>query len=249
MLKIAISIDQAGRGREFLNRNSLVDADFVFVGVDGRRMPAIDYFRMAVSNRTKPMTPAEVGCALSHMEAYQRFLESPESSLLVLEDDVVLHAPIDSFSFIDETIKKQPKDVPIILHLGGQDGLRGMGKLRGKRFDQHSGVWQLDFATTRWLWRTCGYVINRAMASLLLEQQKRYLRNADSWHEFIRGQEGLVLYYPIVQHPLDLSTSSIEAERRMLNHGVEFGKLLSKLQGALALSQLMLRGRTRIHTT
>jgi len=40
----------------------------------------------------REMTPGEIGCSLSHLEIYRRFLASEQEELIVLEDDVVLDA-------------------------------------------------------------------------------------------------------------------------------------------------------------
>ena len=47
-----------------------------------------------------PLTPGEVGCFLSHREAWQAFLNSPHEECVILEDD----ADID-LSKLDQTIK------------------------------------------------------------------------------------------------------------------------------------------------
>jgi glycosyl transferase family 25 len=44
-----------------------------------------------VRNVGRPLLAGEIGCYLSHLEAWQRLLDGPADVLLVLEDDVVFH--------------------------------------------------------------------------------------------------------------------------------------------------------------
>lgn len=67
-----------------------------FAAVDGRGEPgrvaqALDA-RAFRRNMGREALPAEVGCYLSHMGAWDRFLETGKPVALILEDDVVFHA-------------------------------------------------------------------------------------------------------------------------------------------------------------
>ncbi|MFA7418026.1 MAG: glycosyltransferase family 25 protein, partial [Acholeplasma sp.] len=60
--------------------------------VDGRKLPAQEYFTKTLpflKKYNRPMTPAEVGCALSHIKALEAFLETDATHALVLEDDII----------------------------------------------------------------------------------------------------------------------------------------------------------------
>jgi glycosyl transferase family 25 len=62
--------------------------------VDGRELSnqQLSMFDQAAFERQRGMTvwPGEIGCYLSHIDVYERFLASPARFALVLEDDVLL---------------------------------------------------------------------------------------------------------------------------------------------------------------
>lgn len=79
-------------------RERLAGLHFEFhLGVDKRaldaeRLRAEGYDEAAarrVSRRSRPMTPGEIGCALSHRQLYRAALEHGWERVLVFEDDVV----------------------------------------------------------------------------------------------------------------------------------------------------------------
>jgi len=56
------------------------------------------------------MTPGEVGCALSHMKAYENLIHSGEEYALILEDDVIGN---------DKDIEKIQELIPELLNRYG----------------------------------------------------------------------------------------------------------------------------------
>ena len=67
----------------------------VFRGVDGRELPAIEYYKFMVGARGyikhgQILTPGEVGCALSHVRMLQEFLNSNAQIAVIFEDDVII---------------------------------------------------------------------------------------------------------------------------------------------------------------
>ncbi|MEM4620005.1 MAG: glycosyltransferase family 25 protein [Desulfurococcaceae archaeon] len=94
--------------------------------VDGRKLTAEEYFRLVACSFLKDfllMTPGEVGCALSHMKAYENLIHSGEEYALILEDDVIGN---------DKDIEKIHELIPELLnrygnrfvwYVGGMEGL------------------------------------------------------------------------------------------------------------------------------
>jgi len=238
-----ITLASSGRSDAFFAENGLSRDGWRLFGVDGRALAAGAYFRTGVAGRVVPLTPAEVGCAMSHLEAYRAFLESGADVLLVYEDDARLQGPLPDFSAIFE-----PRaDRPAMLHLGGQDGLTTRGRLHGKRVSPELDVWRVPPPAYRCLWRTCSYMLNRPAAQLLLARQELKMLNADSWRFFFREHPIDLFYSPRVAHPVHLGGSLIESERLSMTARSRLRLLFVKAVGAATLLRLKLTGHAPIH--
>ncbi len=44
-----------------------------------------------MKGREIPLTPGELGCTLSHLQALQLFLDTDDQYALILEDDAIFH--------------------------------------------------------------------------------------------------------------------------------------------------------------
>ena len=71
----------------FFQHNKL---EYTKIGIKGGELSAKQYFELAVKGRSNSLTPGELGCTLSHLEALRVFLESSDEYALVLEDDAIL---------------------------------------------------------------------------------------------------------------------------------------------------------------
>lgn len=238
-----ISIDE-GRYTDFLSRNPGI-GNFQRVGVDGRALSAVEYFRLAVAGRRVPMTPSELGCSLSHINALQDFLSSDEEFVCIVEDDITFKE--SQLSDIKSTLKKLDTK-PVVLHLGGQNGLPGRWKIYGRAVNDASApIWLVAPSSLRWLWRTCGYVANRSMAESIVATQLKRVALADSWRSHAKVAGGVVLYYDAIDHPIDLASSSIEKERKELVEGSRLRKYSQKILGLFIFLGLRISGMKRIH--
>jgi glycosyl transferase family 25 len=222
----------------FRIRNKLNDKINVF-GIDGRDLKADEYFGKAIAGHDKPMTPGEAGCALSHIEVLKDFVNSNHQLAYVFEDDV------DFCSHSLKDLRKIGQSItwsgPTVLILGGQQGLPGRNKICGTKIKSSDfSIWFIPAISRRWVWRTCGYVVNRSMAELILSHQKVKLSRIDYWSDY----NGYSMYLTdAVSHPQDPSSSLIEKERQHLP--TRFF-LLSKLKGAAILVLLLLSGYQRV---
>lgn len=184
--------------------------------VDGRAMNARAYFQLvAPLYRSKGalLSPAEVGCALSHLDAYRRFLSTDEEMALILEDDV--EGRDEDISRIRRVAGQLDND--FLLCCGAQDGLRSRRWLLGKqRNSSELGVFTVNGHSYRQMWRTACYVLSRGMAADLLARQSAMLHKADDWASLLRASKGEVLFCDVLSHPSQHFGSSIEAERTLL---------------------------------
>ena len=65
--------------------------------IDGAKVPADHLVRYGDARRAKWLTPGEIACSLSHMEAMARIVQSGASWGCILEDDVRLSASLPKF--------------------------------------------------------------------------------------------------------------------------------------------------------
>jgi glycosyl transferase, family 25 len=236
-----------------------MSADFEWVeAVDGREVSASRYFELcapSLKRRKLLLSPSELGCALSHMVAYDRFLASDARVALFLEDDVQgTEADLVRIAQLTSELKGQ-----FFLACGGQNGLRSRRWLVGERL--------LDACETEYfrlhphvygqLWRTCCYAMTRGVAESMLARQRASLFKADAWEELLNEFRGAGYYTDILAHPSDLSSSGIESERLILemnatgqHRNPRISRFLSlyakrKIYRSILLSQLSRLGRNR----
>jgi glycosyl transferase family 25 len=190
-------------------------ASFEWVeAIDGRMLPARRYFTLCAPSfreRTILLSPSEIGCALSHMEAYARFLASDERVALFLEDDVQgAEVDLEHIARVAATLEGE-----FFLACGGQDGLRSRRWLVGQRLCTAGGIayFRINRHAYGQLWRTCCYAMTRHVAERMLARQTAVLARADEWEPLLRELGNAAYFVDALSHPLDLAASSIESER------------------------------------
>jgi len=218
----------------------------VVYAVDGRIFDAGNYFSYVTglySTEGVLLSPGEVGCALSHIEAYRRFLASTASAALFLEDDVC--GTDDDIVRITGLVEKLKGD--FFLCCGGQNGLRSQRWLRGKlRSYGGSMHYEVERNCYRQVWRTCCYVMSRRVAEEVLKKQLTILRKADDWGALLKGTKSEVLFWDVLSHPVEQGTSGIEIERRQItsqlgnNHRPTWKARISVLLDKFGLYQSIL---------
>ncbi|HSC81485.1 MAG TPA: glycosyltransferase family 25 protein [Chitinolyticbacter sp.] len=185
--------------------------------VDGRAMPARAFFERTVDfyrNYRRLMSPAELGCTLSHLQVYETFLQSAAERALVLEDDV--EGDDAALAQVLALAVQLPQDA--ILIAGGQQGLVSRKRLYGKPTTT-PGLYELADYSYPHIKRTCGYVLARQSAALLLQRGQATTLVADGWDRYVAGT-GIRLYYaPLLSHPELLAGSHIERDRLDLDPG------------------------------
>lgn len=198
---------------KFNLRSSFIDA------VNGREILAKDYYPLAKNpnflfNRRHIISPAELGCRLSHKKAIETFLaDSKKEWLVVFEDDIKFDISLVNYLNKINSIKSNNE---YVIHLGGQDGLSTKRRIIFKKdnmYDLLKAKTVFSF-TLRWLYRTCGYLINRSAAKELMKVHQ-FSFVADDWC-FVKNKSKIdkIYYVDLIKHPIDLSNSSIEHERK-----------------------------------
>src|SRR5690554_7645668 len=89
-----VSLEQDTERREKLKeRFPETYNEFIHINaVDGRILSAKEYYQKTLPyfiSQNKVMSPAELGCTLSHIKALEAFLQTNEPYALILEDDVI----------------------------------------------------------------------------------------------------------------------------------------------------------------
>lgn len=220
----------------------------------GKELKASDYFKYCSQHyeqNKRLMTPGEVGCTLSHMNALEAFLNTSDEYALMLEDDV-----IGSDTDITETLKiisRENKFNGLFL-LGGQEGIHYEKYILGKKLNQNNmrqNIYEIPEFSSKFLFRTCSYIVSRKLAEHILDFHKENFNIADAWFEILNNTEFSLYYTNIFKHPLDLSESHIENERskynepnflkRVIRQGI-FWKIKNRLKNDFHRIQLIFLG-------
>lgn len=189
-------------------------------GVNGAEINAKTYFEFLVKyySRTGTLiTPAEVGCSLSHLESYKSFLNSQHDWLVIFEDDVILRK--ESLREISNTISKM-RDInnSAIIHFGGLDGLPTLIKnLRGTRINNNK-LFQIPKSSTEYLARTVCYAINKTAAQNIVNLSIDDFHRADDYYYFTSKLDIKIYFQDLVAHPTELTYSSIQPERTKISN-------------------------------
>jgi glycosyl transferase family 25 len=176
---------------------------FQFIdGIDGTSLPAVDIARHTSPRRQQhlahPISTGAVGCALSHMKAWQAITDSNAPMGLILEDDA---RPDDDLAAVLSRLERLDGKIDIVnLYLHPNPVLVDIAKLSHDH----------DLTSYRYNGRgTVGYVISRAAAKHLLASAKPIVYEIDlflnRWWD--HGLHVLAVNPPLIRE--DDSTSTI----------------------------------------
>ena len=180
------------------------------------------------------ISPAELGCALSHGEAYKALCSSEEPRALILEDDAILdNEGCKNLSLLASL----DIDCDSFIHLGGMDGLElSFRHARGILRYHTPRVFEIPSDDLRYIFRAVGYIVWRRTADNLARALLEQPFIIDDFVHF-RGVSQIRKFYftQIVRHPIDITKSSIETEREMKKYwSVKTGRsLISRLIGEI----------------
>lgn len=192
--------------------------------IDGRKLIAKEYFDKTLPyylNTKKVMSPAELGCTLSHIEALNAFLLTDEQYALILEDDVI--GTDKDLEVVYDLAKKMERDS--LLLCGAQEGLSRKHQL-GRWIDSKA-VYEVSKLSYTFIFRTCCYVVTRKSAQQIIDSHEESLTLADKWSHFFEKNKTKIYYINALHHPEDFALSHIEAERAILKRKTFLQKVLS----------------------
>lgn len=195
--------------------------EFIQFGIIGANLSTSEYFKLAISGRERALSPAELGCTLSHMSAVRDFLNSEEQYACIFEDDAhsVEHINLDE---LESEIQALNLKSGFFLSMGGiqlslNRQIRGTflpNKLLSKKvLAIHPYYYgKLSYAYA--------YVIDRTMAKYLVEYHQQP-QLYDNWDNF--SQHGLQPHFYasfLFDHPdidqCNIKNSYLNAERKSL---------------------------------
>ncbi|MGZ7880785.1 glycosyltransferase family 25 protein [Acinetobacter soli] len=219
---ISIEEKESARFQQFISQPFFTHLEVTpkCIGVKGGDLSAKAYFEQAVKGREIPLTPGELGCTLSHLQALKDFLNTRNSHALIFEDDAIIpdHVRLD---LLIQEIRKLYLPTKSLLSLGGIQ-MKESRKVRGKRlttllFDQK--VLEVIPDYYHRVNYAMAYIVDREMAQLLLYYHQP-LRRADDWSCLYDIDASVHLYMThLIDHPViqkgetNQALSAIEAER------------------------------------
>lgn len=167
-------------------------------------------------------TPGELGCTLSHKKIMEMMLENGDDWCCILEDDAELNEKFENFI---KQIEKDKLNKENIYILGGQNGLV-TEQFIAKSFFSYDYIGKQKFnkviKSERYVNRTCCYLISDNSAKKYIDYINNFFFLADDWSLLKKNGVFSNIYLSnFVDHPLDLSLSSIEQERVENNLKVE----------------------------
>lgn len=186
---ISIEPEDGIRRESFFKRNKLSANEFIVKGIIGKDLSVQEYYELAVLGTKVPLTPAELGCKLSHLACLQDFLASSSDFAAIFEDDVTAKSDFDfgaDFSCLGKNF---------YLHLGDLQFSRSKRLYGAKTNFIFSGLtaWDLNRTFFNSLFGAYAYIVDRTCAEYLV----LYLKNpvvADDFPGFSDFNNDLKIY-------------------------------------------------------
>ena len=224
--KYLISIEQPESPRltSFFSQPtfSRYQSEFTQFGVIGANLPTKEYFKLAVAGKKKPLSPAELGCTLSHLDVFKDFLSTEEKYACIFEDDAVSLSDFDLNS-LESQISELNLDECFFFSLGGIQ-LKSNQRVRGTILDQKINdkkILKLHPLYFGRFFYTYAYVVDRKMAELLL-QYHQPPKGCDHWSQLTNYDPNCNFYATFLfDHPeldqIAVGQSYIEQERQSIS--------------------------------
>ena len=195
--------------------------EFKKIGVRGADLPTAEYFKLAVAGRKKALSPAELGCTLSHVNAFKDFLASDEKYACIFEDDAICLSEID-LNALEPQLEALNLEPCFFLSMGGIQ-LKSSHRVRGTFLDNKindTSILKLHPIYFGRLFYTYAYMIDRKMAELLVRYHE-VPKGCDHWSQ-VRDYDSKSQFYAmfLFDHPElgqeMVGQSYIEQERKLL---------------------------------
>ena len=216
---ISIETEKSHRLQAFFAQNVFKQNTLFFhiFGVKGADLPTTQYFKLAVANRERPLSPAELGCTLSHVQAIEHFLETDQQYAVFF-----FFFSIQKYDFSLEQLEQEMLKLNLapsfLLSLGGIQ-LSFSEKVKGTLIENKlfgKNVLAIHPYYYKNLSSTYAYILDRDMAKILVEYHQPP-HGCDHWGDLSALDNVPHLYATyLFDHPeiiSDQSNSYIEQER------------------------------------
>lgn len=223
--KYLISIESAEspRLKAFFSQETFkrYQHDFQKFGVIGTHIPTSEYFKLAVASKQRALSPAELGCTLSHVAALKDFLASDEKYACIFEDDAETRSDFD-LDELQEKIEQLGLNEKFFLSLGGIQ-LYVNRYVRGHFLPEtlvEKKVLKVNLLYIRRFSYAYAYIVDRKMAKTFVDYH-HLPKVYDHWGELYDEDKNLNFYAThLFDHPelAECATgqSYLEEERQSL---------------------------------
>lgn len=214
LINLARSPDRLGYMERQLKRMGLaferIDA------IDGKDLTPDRIRELAVPERVKEwpnlLTPSAIGCSLSHVKAYRKFIEDGGNAAIFMEDDVELLEGLGAVA--EAVVGRLPLKACALLYFHGDK----------KAFVRRNAIdlgdeRQLYQALTPWgAYTTGAYILSRQSARSIAGFNSPVYTTADSWGVYCRDGilAGLWAVLPPVTAPANFSSDIIYSRKGMV---------------------------------
>lgn len=205
-----VSLKSDEKRREILKtRFKRYDEFKILEAVDGRLMPLNEYYKILTNSykfHTRILSPGEIGCAKSHLNIYNTFLDTKDEICLIIEDDII--GDDESIQKAFDTFKKLPSSSLLLCEGQLCNSIRD--SILVKKVGEN--LYKVSNLSKMFITGTCAYMIDQNLAKTLKNSQEKALNLADRWDEF--GDFDIYIS-SIFTHPNTRDNSSIEDERNL----------------------------------
>lgn len=177
---------------------TLVEQDFKVQKMEpilGSKLTAEFYFESIIhryNKNGKILSPAELGCSLSHLSIYQNILKKDKPAI-ILESDI-----LTSKKQLETAIRLCSNRCVDFVHLGLHPFYRRGVYFRGK-FKKDLGLYIVDPYND--FNGTFAYYITPKCAKKLIEFHKKTIMPADFWSVFFQKNNLNPYFFPVFEHP------------------------------------------------
>ncbi|WP_371192494.1 glycosyltransferase family 25 protein [Glaciecola sp. SC05] len=178
----------------------------------GADLPTSDYFKKVVpfyNSTGKLLTPAELGCALSHISIYKKVIDNNCGAIIFESDIVPTKKQLESASALCMNTTAD------FIHLGWHPDVDHGRYFKGSK-SINAEMYKVD--TSQGFYGAFAYFISEKMASELLDYHKISIKLADSWARFFLTSDIVPYFYPIFMHPP--TRNEMHEERLALSQNV-----------------------------
>lgn len=218
-----LSLYGSTRRQRILEQFQNIGLDFDFVDAINGASLSIQTINakneVASARYRRVISAGEIGCALSHQKIYQLICDNNINYALILEDDVsITNDLIDVVNYFK--FKARGRGDRNLYLLGGQDGLASqdmiVASLRGKiEISDRVSFSKLN-ASSRYVYRTCCYIISKDLAKAFIDSSRDSFFIADDWHHlYSQGLFDKLYFTNVVSHPTILNDSTLEQGRQV----------------------------------